>query len=53
MNIVKNVCQEKYQQENAMRCNNRDDLLQLRFTLKIPIFSEVCMQPSRTSMMKT
>ena len=27
-------------QENAMRCNNRDDLLQLDFTLKNLIFSE-------------
>ena len=25
---------------NAMRCNNRDDLLQLSFTLKISIFSK-------------
>ena len=28
-------------QENAMRYNNRDDLLQLSFTLKISIFSKV------------
>ena len=28
------------QQENAMRCNNRDDLLELSFTLEISIFSE-------------
>ena len=28
-------------QENAMRYNNRDDLLQLSFTLKISVFSEV------------
>ena len=28
------------EQENAMRCNNRDDLLELSFTLKISIFSE-------------
>ena len=33
-------------QENAMRYNNRDDLFQLSFTLKISIFSEVYMQPS-------
>ena len=26
---------------NVMRCNNRDDLLNLSFILKIPIFSEV------------
>ena len=25
-------------QENAMRCNNRDDLLQLSFTFRRPIF---------------
>ena len=28
----------KNQQENAMRCNNRDNLLQLSFSLKISIF---------------
>ena len=28
------------EQENAMRCNNCDDLLQLSFTLKISTFSE-------------
>ena len=27
-------------QENAMRCNNRDDLLKLSFTLEISIFLE-------------
>ena len=32
---------------NAIRCNNRDDLLRLSFTLKISIFS-----PSRRSMME-
>ena len=26
---------------NAMRCNNRDDLLNLSFILEIPIFLEV------------
>ena len=31
--------QIKLKQENAMRYNNRDDLLQLNFTLKISIFS--------------
>ena len=30
----------KDEQENAMRCNNCDDLLQLSFTLKSSIFSE-------------
>ena len=39
-------------QENAMRYNNRDDLLQLSFILKISIFSEVYAKPSRTSMME-
>ena len=27
-------------QENAMRCNNRDDLLKLSFTLEISVYSE-------------
>ena len=44
-----NVSQSE--QENAMRYNNLDDLLQLSFTLKISIFSEVSI-PSRTSMME-
>ena len=35
------LCVFNYKQENAMRCNNRDDLLQLNFILKISIFSEV------------
>ena len=39
-------------QENAMCCNNRDNLLQLSFTLKISIFSEAYIQPSRTSVME-
>ena len=43
-------CLQK-QQENAMRCSNRDDLFQPSFTLKISIFSEAY-TPSRTSMMK-
>ena len=30
----------KYKQENAMRCNNRDDLLYLTFNLEISKFSE-------------
>ena len=34
-----NVSQSE--QENAMRYNNLDDLLQLSFTLKISIFFEV------------
>ena len=34
-----------------MRCNNRDDLLNLSFVLKIQIFSEVFL-PSRTYMMQ-
>ena len=40
------------QQENAMRCNNRDDLLELSFTLEISIFSEAYIYSSRTSMME-
>ena len=38
--------------KNATRCNNRDDLLYVSFTLKISIFSEVNIQTSRTSMME-
>ena len=34
------VFQIHTEQENAMRCNNCDDLLQLSFTLKISTFSE-------------
>ena len=34
------VFQIHTEQENAMRCNNCDDLLQLSFTLKISKFSE-------------
>ena len=30
---------------NATRCNNRDDLLHLTFTLKISIFSEAIYNP--------
>ena len=30
----------KSKQENAIRCNNRDSLLELSFTLEISIFSE-------------
>ena len=36
---------------DATRCNNRDDLLLLSFTLKISIFSEA-LYSSRTSMIK-
>ena len=35
-----------------MRYNNRDDLLQLSFTLKISVFSEVYVKTSRISMME-
>ena len=40
------------EQENAMRCYNRNDLLELSFTLEISIFSEAYTYPSRTSMME-
>ena len=40
------------QQENAMRCYSRNDLLELSFTLEISIFSEAYIYPSRTSMME-
>ena len=38
MSYKKICCGNKKKQENAMRCNNRDDLLQLNF--KVSIFSE-------------
>ena len=37
---------------NATRCNNRDHLLYLSFTLKISIFSGVYILSSRASMME-
>ena len=40
------------EQENAMHCYNRNDLLELSFTLEISIFSEAYTYPSRTSMME-
>ena len=33
---------------SATCCNNRDDLLNLNFILKISIFSEAYLEPSRT-----
>ena len=36
----RNVFVIEIKQENAIRCNNRDDLFYLTFTLKIWIFSE-------------
>ena len=35
-----------------MRCNNRYDLTNLSFTLKVLVFSEVYLEPSLVSMMK-
>ena len=37
---VKTAVLHQYITRNAMRCNNRDDLLHLSFTVKISIFSE-------------
>ena len=37
---------------NAARCNNRDDSANLSFTLKVSVFSEAYLEPSRTSIMK-
>ena len=37
---------------NAARCNNRDDLANLGFILKVSVFSEAYLEPSRPSMMK-
>ena len=44
-------CETSTITRNAMRCNNCDDLLNLSFILKIPIFSEVYL-PSRTYMVQ-
>ena len=41
MKFLKLFHEIKIKQENAMRYNNRDDVLQLSFTLKISAFSEV------------
>ena len=51
LRLMKKVRQK--QQENTMRCNNHDDLLQLSFTLKISIFSGAYIEPSQTSIAKT
>ena len=48
--LLRDLLQRKT--KNTTRCNNHDDLLNLDFTLKIPIFSEACIQPIRTSMME-
>ena len=37
---LKTKKQENLKQENAIRCNSRDDLLKLSFTLEISVFSE-------------
>ena len=37
---------------NATCCNSRDDFLHLSFILKISIFSETYLEPSRTSVME-
>ena len=44
-------CEASTITRNAMRCNNCDDLLNLSFILKIPIFSEVYL-PSPKYMVK-
>ena len=36
----------------AMRCNNHDNLLHLRFVLKILLLSGASLKPSRPSMME-
>ena len=40
-----------FKTRNAMRCNNHNDLLHLGFVLKIWLFSEASLKPSRSSMM--
>ena len=37
---------------NAVRSNNRDDLTNVSFTLKVSVFSEGYTEPSQTSIMK-
>ena len=37
---------------NAVRCNDREDLASLSFILKLLVFSEAYLEPSRTSMVK-
>ena len=44
-------CETNTITRNAMRCNNCDDLLNLSFILKIPIFSKVSL-PCQTYMVK-
>ena len=46
------VLNKKQETRNATRCNNRDDLANFSFILKVSMFSEVYLEPSRTSMMK-
>ena len=41
-----------FETRNAAHFNNRDDLVNLSFILKVLVFSEVYLEPSRTSMMK-
>ena len=35
---------------NTTRCNNHNDLLHLSFVLKIALFSDASLEPSRVSM---
>ena len=49
---LKTQNRKEIQQENATRCNNRDDLLYFTSILEILIFSEVYIWPSRKSMME-
>ena len=39
-NFISNFVFQFIKQEDAMRCNNRDNLLQLSFSFQISIFSE-------------
>ena len=45
-------CETNTITRNATRCKNRDDLLKFSFILKISIFSEVYLEPSRTYAVK-
>ena len=40
------------QTRNATRCNSHDDLANHSFILKVSVFSDVYVEPSRTSLIK-
>ena len=52
VNISRKCKVKQTQTRNTKSCNNSDDLPNLSFILKISIFSDTCLEPSRISMMK-